>query len=148
MVNNYGPATTQEQKAARDALQQLTFASNGDESIQHFITDSRQEEPIEIPAAAIAVLIDVLKFMSKGHGLTLFPRQAEVTTMEAADILNVSRPYLIKLLDMGEMPHRLVGRHRRIRLKDVINYKQKLRQEREVILEQMIAEAQEMGLYD
>ncbi len=148
MIYNYVPPNEQELETARDALQQLTLASNGDESIQHFITDSRQEEPIEIPAAAIAILSDVLKFMSQGHGLTLFPRLAEVTTMEAADILNVSRPYVIKLLEEGAMPYRMVGRHRRIRLKDVIEYKNRIDQEREAFLDRLVAESQELGLYD
>ncbi len=148
MIYNYVPPNEQELETARDALQQLTLASNGDKSIQHFITDSRQEEPIEIPAAAIAVLSDVLKFMSQGHGLTLFPRLAEVTTMEAADILNVSRPYVIKLLEEGAMPYRMVGRHRRIRLKDVIEYKNRIDQEREAFLDRLVAESQELGLYD
>ena len=91
-------------------LQRLMLDDNGDEPIRHFITDSRQEEPIELPAVAVAVLSDVLKFMSRGHGLTLFPRLAEVTTMEAADILSVSRPYVIKLLEEGEIPYRLIGK--------------------------------------
>ena len=148
MIYTYVPPNQQEQQTAHDALQRLALASNGDEAIQHFITDSRQEEPIEIPAAAIAVLSDVLKFMSQGHGLTLFPRLAEVTTMEAADILNVSRPYVIKLLEKGAMPYRMVGRHRRIRLKDLIDYKDRIDRERVAILDQMVAEAEELGLYD
>lgn len=148
MIYNYVPPNEQEQQTARDAVQRLTLAANGDETIQHFITDSRQEEPIEIPAAATAVLRDVLKFMAQGHGLTLFPRLAEVTTMEAADILNVSRPYVIKLLEQGAMSYRMVGRHRRIRLKDLIDYKSRIDQEREAILDQMVAEAEELGLYD
>ena len=123
MVNNYGPPSQQEQATAAEAAARLMLDQNGDEPIRHFITDSRQEEPIELPAAAVAVLSDALKFMSRGHGLTLFPRLAEVTTMEAADILNVSRPYVIKLLEEGEIPYRLVGRHRRIRLGDLLAYK-------------------------
>ena len=81
-----------------------------------------------------------------------------VTTMEAADILNVSRPYVIKLLEAGEMSYHLVGSHRRIRLKDVLIYKERIKREREAIRlnplredgtrDQMVAEAQVLGLYD
>lgn len=148
MVNNYGPPTKQEQQIARDAAARLTLDANGDEPLQHFITDSRQEEPIELPASAVAIIKDVLDFLTLGHGLTLFPRLAEVSTMEAADILNVSRPYVIKLLEEGAMPYRLVGRHRRIPLGDLLAYKVRLRNEREAILDQMVAEAEELGLYD
>ena len=78
----------------------------------------------------------------------MFPRLAEVTTMEAADILNVSRPFVIKLLEEGELPYRLVGRHRRIQLKDLLDYKKNIDRKREAVLDQMVAEAQELGLYD
>ena len=148
MIYNYVPPNQQEQQTARDALQRLTLASNGGEAIQHFITDSRQEELIEIPAAAIAVLSDVLKFMALGHGMTLFPRLAEVTTIEAADILNVSRPYIIKLLEAGEMSYRMVGRHRRIQLQDVLAYKKESDQRSNEAMNELVALSQELGLYD
>ena len=78
----------------------------------------------------------------------MFPRLAEVTTVEAANILNVSRPYVIKLLEAGEMAYRMVGSHRRIPLRDVFSYKNRIDQEREAILDQMVAEAEDLGLYD
>ncbi len=148
MVYNYVPPNEQELETARDASERLTLSPKGDEPLKHFIYDSHREEPIELPAGAVTVLRDVLKFMALGHGMTLFPRLAEVTTMEAADILNVSRPYVIKLLEAGEMSYHLVGSHRRIRLKDVLIYKERIKREREAILDQMVAEAQVLGLYD
>ena len=78
----------------------------------------------------------------------IFPQHAELTTMEAADILNVSRPYLIKLLEAGDIPYRKVGRHRRVRIEDVIQYKDDTDRRREAILDQMVAEAEKLGLYD
>ena len=63
-------------------------------------------------------------------------------------MLNVSRPYLIKLLDSGEIPFHKVGSHRRIRTEDVLNYKQTLRRQREAFLDRLVAESQELGLYD
>ena len=148
MVYNYVPPNEQEIETARDASERLRLSPKGDEPLKHFIYDSQREEPIELPAGAVTVLRDVLKFMALGHGMTLFPRLAEVTTMEAADILNVSRPYVIKLLEAGEMSYHLVGSHRRIRLKDVLIYKERIKREREAILAQMVAEAQVLGLYD
>lgn len=148
MVNNYSPPSQKERDRARDALERLRLKQNGDEPLRHFITDSEREEPIELPAAAVAVLSDVLKFMSLGHGLTLFPRPAEVTTMEAADILNVSRPYVIKLLEEGKMPYRKVGKRRRIRLEDVLDYDAKSKARSRAAMDEIVALSQEMGLYD
>lgn len=148
MICNYGPPDEREAIIARDACQRLVDSDNGAEAIQHFITDSRQEEPIEVPAAAIAVLRDILKFMSQGHGLTLFPRLAEVTTVEAAEILNVSRPYVIKLLEEGAMPYRKVGRHRRIHLRDLLAYKQESDRRSDEAMNELVALSQELGLYD
>jgi excisionase family DNA binding protein len=73
------------------------------------VTEAGQEKPIELPAGAVALLMDVLEIMATGRGITLIPQNAELTTVEAASILNVSRPFLIKLLDDKAIPHRLVG---------------------------------------
>ena len=148
MVNNYIPLNAQELEAARAAADRLADAANGDDVHKFFIYDTQNEDPIELPAGAVAVLRDLLVFMSRGHGITMFPRLAEVTTVEAADILNVSRPYVIKLLEAGEMAYRMVGSHRRIPLRDVFSYKDRIDQAREAILDQMVAEAENMGLYD
>ncbi|MDE2748855.1 MAG: excisionase family DNA-binding protein [Chloroflexota bacterium] len=148
MVYNYRPLPDKQQKIAEVAAERLFQLANGDDNRRHTIYVSEGEESIALPARAVALLSDVLMMMARGHGITLFPRIAEVTTMEAADILNVSRPYVIKLLDAGEIPYRLVGRHRRIRLEDILDYKDDIDQKREAILDQMVAEAQELGLYD
>lgn len=66
--------------------------------------------------------------------------------MQASDILNVSRPFLIKLLEDGQIPYRKVGKHRRIRMEDVMNYKQAIDRERESVLDQLVADAQEQGM--
>ena len=148
MLKNYKPPADCERGIAISAAANLTLPQEDAESVQHFIYDSLNEESIELPAGAVAILSDVLSYMSRGHGITLFPRLAELTTVEAADILNVSRPYVIKLLDEGEIPYRLVGKHRRIPLADVIEFKNKIDREREAVLDEMVAEAQELGLYD
>jgi len=118
------------------------------ENLKLRVVDSEHEEVIELPAAVVTLLLGMLRMMAKGLGITLTPLHSELTTRQAADILNVSRPYLIKLLEAGEIPYHKVGRHRRIRREDVMKYRQKIRREREAILDQMVAEAQEMGLYD
>ena len=84
--------------------------------------------------------------IASGQGVTIIPDNAELTTVQAADVLNVSRPYLIKLLDERAIPHRKIGKHRRIRVEDVMAYKVAIDREREAILDQLTREAQEQGL--
>ena len=148
MVNNYTPLKAQELEAARAAADRLAQAANGDEALKYYIYDTQNEEPIELPAGAAVILRDLLANMSRGHGITMFPRLAELTTVEAADILNVSRPYLIKLLDEGKMPYRMVGSHRRIPLRDVMSYKAESDKRMDEAMDELVALSQELGLYD
>jgi excisionase family DNA binding protein len=106
------------------------------------VVDSGQEQLLELPAAAVALLMDVLEAMAAGRGVSIIPETAELTTVRAAAILNVSRPYLIKLLAEGAIPHRKVGKHRRILMEDVMTYKNRIDREREDVLDQLATEAQ------
>ena len=110
------------------------------------VRDHKQEKPIELPAGAVKLLIRVLEAMADGRGVTVIPEGAELTTVQAADVLNVSRPFLIKLLDENAIPHRKVGKHRRVRTEDVMAYKEAIDREREHVLDQLTRDAQEKGL--
>jgi excisionase family DNA binding protein len=110
------------------------------------VRDAEQDNPIELPAGAVALLMDILEAMAAGRGVTIIPENAELTTVEAAEALNVSRPFLIKLLDEGAIPHRKVGRHRRIRMEDVMAYKARDDREREAALDELAREAQELDM--
>lgn len=110
------------------------------------VREAGQDKPLELPAGAVALLMDILEAMAAGHGVTLIPENAELTSVQAADVLNVSRPFLIKLLDDNLLPHRKVGKHRRIRMEDVMAYKAKIDRERETILDQLAKEAQDLGM--
>ncbi len=79
---------------------------------------------VEIPASAFAALQAIVRDMAQGLTVTLIPHDRELTTKEAADILNVSRPFLVKLLDRGEMPYHRIGTHRRLRVEDVLAYRE------------------------
>jgi len=108
-----------------------------------------QEKLIELPPGAVALLMEILEAMAAGRGVTLIPGNAELTTVQAADVLNVSRPFLIKLLEENVLPHHKVGKHRRVRLEDVMAYKARIDRQREKVLDQLAREAQEHGMgYD
>jgi excisionase family DNA binding protein len=84
--------------------------------------------------------------MAQGNAVTIVPIHAELTTQEAADLLNVSRPFLIKLIESQEIPCRKVGRHRRIRFADLMEYKQKTDTQRTQALDELVAQSQELNM--
>lgn len=135
--------TAQDASLARISGQRLSRYARRKKPLSLRVTEAGQEQPIELPPEAVALLMDVLEIMATGRGITLIPQNAELTTVEAASILNVSRPFLIKLLDDKAIPHRLVGKHRRILIDDVMAYKRRIDAEREKVLAQLTAEAQE-----
>jgi excisionase family DNA binding protein len=109
----------------------------------------REDEPeasVTIPPSALRLLNDILTEMAKGNAVTLIPVHAELTTRQAADLLNVSRPFLIDQLEKGLIPYRKVGAHRRVMFQDVLTYKQKMDQSSVKALEELSALDQELGL--
>jgi len=101
-----------------------------------------------VPMSALEVLRRAAVELAHGNGVTILPVTAELTTEEAANLLNVSRPYVIKLTKSGELPHRRVGTHRRIPLRDVLEYKRKYQERARATLAKLVDEAQELGIYD
>jgi excisionase family DNA binding protein len=140
------PPSAQDVAIARVSGQLLARLARQKRPLTLRVHDAEQEQPIELPAGAVALLMDILEAMAAGQGVPLVPENAELTTVEAASLLNVSRPFLINLLDDGVIPHRKVGKHRRIRLEDVMAYKARDDRERDAILDQLVQEAQEQGM--
>ncbi|MBE9078141.1 helix-turn-helix domain-containing protein [Romeria aff. gracilis LEGE 07310] len=110
------------------------------------VEDDGSEQEAVIPEAAFQLLIDILSQMARGNAVTLIPIHAELTTQEAADLINVSRPFLVKLVESGDIPYRLVGRHRRIRFEDLMDYKQRMDEQRMDTLDKLAEQAQELGM--
>lgn len=105
-----------------------------------------KEKTLTIPARAMHLLLDVLKEIAKGHAVTLVPHQSEFTTQQAADFLNVSRPFVVKLIDENKLPAHRIGRHRRIRFEDLLLYKKQMDKERENALEALTRETEALGI--
>ena len=103
-------------------------------------------EAVAVPTSAVRLFLQVLVEMSQGNPVTLIPTHAELTTQQAADLLNVSRPYVVKLLEEGKIPFRTVGKFRRIRFDDLMAYKREDDKIRAKALEDLSALDQELGL--
>jgi excisionase family DNA binding protein len=149
-VQSHVTATPTEADAhlAGESLRRLTsLLESGESELRlHIKTDERPDEDIALPSPALRLLKDILAEMARGHAVTLLPIRAELTTQQAADLLNVSRPYLIGLLEGGKIPFRLVGQHRRVQLDDVMAYKREDDAARRQIADELTAEAQALGL--
>lgn len=104
--------------------------------------------PMAVPGELMTVLRAVVEQLRAGNGVSIAPLHAELTTVEAAEILNVSRPHLVKLLEQSEMPYRMVGSHRRVRLVDVLAYRDRQDARSRRALDELTAQAEELGLYD
>ncbi len=146
LVHRHLPPTPQDAAIARVSGQALSRFAATRGPLKLRVTDAEQMEPIELPAGAVALLMEVLEAMAAGRGVTIIPENAELSTVQAAEVLNVSRPFLIKLLEDGSIPHRKVGKHRRVRMEDVMSYKAAIDNEREAVLDQLAADAQDQDM--
>jgi excisionase family DNA binding protein len=107
-----------------------------------------QGEEIELPMSLFHVLRQIIHHLMRGRAISIVPFSKELSTQEAADILNVSRPFLIKLLEQGELPFTKVGTHRRIRFDDLMNYKRQRDSNRKAGLAEIAHISEDVGLYD
>ena len=103
--------------------------------------------PLELPESVLRVLVETVRELAEGNSVAVLSVRAELTTQGAADLLGVSRPYLIKLIEQGTVPCTLTaGNHRRLRLSDVLAYRRVRDEERRAALDEMSAEAERLGL--
>jgi excisionase family DNA binding protein len=118
---------------------------DGDPIKLRIVGDSSRET-VALPASAFRLLVRLLEEMSRGHAVTLIPVHAELTSQEAADMLNISRPSLIQLLDEGKIEYRRVGTHRRVRFESLMKHKRRADAARRAALAELAAYDQQLGI--
>jgi excisionase family DNA binding protein len=140
--------TEQDTTAAQTAIEALrNVGPLPDGTTLRFVPkDASKEVEVVVPAEAVHLLIRVLTHMANGHAVTVMPVQAELTTQQAADLLGVSRPYMVRLLEEGKLPFHKVGTHRRVRFVDLAEYRTKSRAKSKRLLDELTQEAQDLGL--
>lgn len=136
--------STEAIQTAREALQSIHGSSP--EGVALKLQNDNQLSEVKLPTQIMPILLEILAQMANGNGIQIVPVQAELTTQQAADILNVSRPYLIKLLEEGNLPFHRVGTHRRVRLHDLLHYRTEMKIKQEEGLQILADEAQQLGL--
>ena len=120
----------------------------GEASLRLQVRNGTGVEELVLPPLVARLLLGILTETGQGNAVAVSPIQPELTTNQAAELLNVSRPYLMKLLDDGVIPFRKVGTHHRVRLADVLAYKQETYTKRRAALAELTALSQDLGLYD
>lgn len=113
--------------------------------IEIFDKENRAHQ-VEVPTSALRLLVDILGELAIGNAVKIVPIHAELTSQEAADLLNVSRPHLVKLLEAGELPFHKTGRHRRVLFSDLMQFKQRREQSSQDAMEELARQAQELGM--
>lgn len=141
--------TIKDQKRAKDLYATFKEAnkltkSNRKERIDILFKNAKKSA--ELPAGAIFLLKEILQYMAEGKSITLIPSDSELSTQQAADMLGVSRPHLIKLLEEGKIPYRKIGSHRRILFEDLGKYDKDLKKTRSERLAFLSKQAQELNL--
>jgi excisionase family DNA binding protein len=134
--------TAKDTELAREASQALS-AQQAESELKIRLEDGTE---LILPGAATRLLHHLLTEMSQGNAVTLIPIHAELTTQEAADFLNVSRPFLVKLLESGKIPFSMVGTHRRVKFADLETYRKTAEANRQKAMEELAAQAQELGM--
>ncbi len=134
--------------AAVESSRQLAafLATRFDTQRIELVNDTQQREVIDVPTFALRLLGEILSEFALGNAVKVVPIHAELTSQEGADLLNVSRPHLVKLLEEGALPFTKTGRHRRIKFSDLLAYKKQRDHASYVAMDELAAQAQELGM--
>jgi excisionase family DNA binding protein len=138
----------EDQRAAMESYNALTAMLEKLHSENPEIEIEETEEKIRIPLSALKLLAKILKEISQGRPISIVPIATEMTTQAAAELLGCSRPHIVKLLEEGKIEYTKVGKHRRIKYEDVVNYKKKIKSEQKKTIHEIMELDEESGLYD
>lgn len=147
-INEIKRPSKNEQKVAQNSYAALIAAIEQLTGEETEIEIEETKDKIIIPVRALNFLGNILKGMSQGKIISIVPLATEVTTQKAAEILGCSRPFLVKLLEEGKINFTKIGKHRRIRIEDVLNFKQKMKEQQKQHIIDIISDDEELGLYD
>jgi len=137
---------------AREASRQLArlLPAGEDDSVDspalRLVTADNQHEMIAIPPGALRLLVDMLTQLGQGRAVTVLPQNAELTTQEVADYLNVSRPYVVSLIEQNKLPARKVGTRRRVAFEDLLRFDEQQRARQRAALDELARVDAELGL--
>ena len=155
MIINHLPKTIlpleKEVEAAVQGQRELASLLSTKFETQRIDIFDKEDKPhtLVLPTSALRLLVDILGELAIGNAVKVVPVHAELTSQEAADLLNVSRPHLVKMLEEGAIPFTKTGRHRRIRFSDLMAFKQRRAEESQRAMEALAQQAQELGMgYD
>ncbi|AOE81121.1 DNA-binding protein [Pseudomonas lurida] len=155
MITNHLPKTIlpleKEVEAAVQGQRELASLLSTKFETQRIDIFDKEDKPhtLVLPTSALRLLVDILGELAMGNAVKVVPVHAELTSQEAADLLNVSRPHLVKMLEEGAIPFTKTGRHRRIRFSDLMAFKQRRDEESQEAMEALANQAQELGMgYD
>jgi len=141
------PEETEVRAAIHSQRELAAYLATDIETQRIQIFDAKNEaHQIELPTSALRLLVDILSALADGNAVQVVPVHAELTTQEAADLLNVSRPHLVKLLESGELPYHKTGKHRRVRFEDLMKYKADRDEKSELAMRELSKQAQELHM--
>ncbi len=140
------PSRAEVNLAQESSLRLASMLGEQSEYQIQLVDNGHRSEALTIPAVAMRLLVEALSEIASGHAVTLLPIHTALSTQQAAELLNVSRPYLIGLLEAGEIPFHKVGAHRRVRLRDVLAYKEASDTARLAVLDELVEQAQRLNM--
>lgn len=147
-IDNIQRPSKAEQKAARESYSTLAESLKQIHSDFPEIEIEETKQRIQIPLGALRLLAKILEETSKGRPISVVPIATEITTQAAAELLGCSRPHLVQLLEKGEISFTKIGKHRRIKYQDVIDYKKKMKDRQRQLLMEIMKDDENSGLYD
>lgn len=141
------PLSEKELEMARVAQRCIMEALDRSRAAAITLTTDKGDLPsVQVPPQALKSIGQLLGALSEGRPITLMPSKQEFSTVEAANFLNVSRPFVVKEIDEGRLPYRMVGTHRRVAFEDLLAYARRMHENQAAALERMADNARELGL--